>query len=161
MSLKCGHHQACCSSSRWYMRVESHDGMILTGENWRTWRKTCPSATLFTTNPIWPDPGKNPGLQQLTTCAMPQPIHHAYILHTLFLQNNGTYKLIPKLHKTTIILVYTAFNKTLHEYSSYSCSTSALDRGEWSSLLKLWGKDPQYPSYRRLSGHQSRSGHKG
>jgi hypothetical protein len=23
--------------------------------------KTCPSATLFTTNPTWPDPGSNPG----------------------------------------------------------------------------------------------------
>jgi hypothetical protein len=25
--------------------------------------KTCPSATLFTTNPIWTDPGSNPGLR--------------------------------------------------------------------------------------------------
>jgi hypothetical protein len=24
-------------------------------------KKTCPSATLFTTNPTWPDPGSNPG----------------------------------------------------------------------------------------------------
>jgi hypothetical protein len=23
--------------------------------------KTCPSATLSTTNPVWPDPGSNPG----------------------------------------------------------------------------------------------------
>jgi hypothetical protein len=40
---------------------------------WRIWwneewqgkpkysKKTCPSATLFTTNPTWPDPGSNPG----------------------------------------------------------------------------------------------------
>jgi hypothetical protein len=37
--------------------------MILTGENQRTRRKTCPSATLSTTNPTWIDPGANPGLQ--------------------------------------------------------------------------------------------------
>jgi hypothetical protein len=27
------------------------------------WGKTCPSATLFTTNPTWSDPGSNPGLR--------------------------------------------------------------------------------------------------
>jgi hypothetical protein len=35
------------------MSMESNDGMILTGVNQRTWRKTCPSATLSTTNPTW------------------------------------------------------------------------------------------------------------
>jgi hypothetical protein len=39
-------------SSRWY-------------ENWHGKpnysEKTCPSATLFTTNPTWPDLGSNPG----------------------------------------------------------------------------------------------------
>jgi hypothetical protein len=35
--------------------VESHDGMILTDENEITWRKTCPSATMSTTNPTWTD----------------------------------------------------------------------------------------------------------
>jgi hypothetical protein len=28
-----------------------------------TWRKTCPSATLPTTNPTWTDPESNPGLR--------------------------------------------------------------------------------------------------
>jgi hypothetical protein len=37
--------------------------MILTGENRRTRRKTCPSATLSTANPTWIDPGANPGLR--------------------------------------------------------------------------------------------------
>jgi len=32
-------------------------------ENRRTRRKTCPSATLSTTNPTWIDPGANPGLR--------------------------------------------------------------------------------------------------
>jgi hypothetical protein len=37
--------------------------MILTGENRRTRRRTCPSATLPTTNPTWIDPGANSGLR--------------------------------------------------------------------------------------------------
>jgi hypothetical protein len=39
------------------MRVESHGGMILTGENQSTWRRTCLNATLYTTNPTWIEPG--------------------------------------------------------------------------------------------------------
>jgi hypothetical protein len=45
------------------MSLESDGGMILTGENRRTQRKTCPIATLSTTNPTWIDPGANPGLR--------------------------------------------------------------------------------------------------
>jgi hypothetical protein len=45
-----------------HMSLESDDGIILTGRNRRTRRKTCPSATLSTTNPTWIDPGANPGL---------------------------------------------------------------------------------------------------
>jgi hypothetical protein len=45
------------------MSLESDGGMILTGENRRTWRKTCPSATSSTTNPTWIDPGANPALR--------------------------------------------------------------------------------------------------
>jgi hypothetical protein len=37
--------------------------MKLTGENRSTRRKTCPSATLSTTNPTWTDRGSNPGLR--------------------------------------------------------------------------------------------------
>jgi hypothetical protein len=44
------------------MSLESDGGMILTGENRRTRRKTCPSATLSTTKPTWIDPGTNPSL---------------------------------------------------------------------------------------------------
>jgi hypothetical protein len=36
--------------------------MKLTGENRSIRGKTCPSATLSTTNPTWTDPGSNPGL---------------------------------------------------------------------------------------------------
>ena len=35
--------------------------MKLTGENRSTRGKTCPSATLSTTNPTWTDPGIEPG----------------------------------------------------------------------------------------------------
>jgi hypothetical protein len=31
-------------------------------ENWRTWRKTCPSATFLTTNPTWTALDVIPGL---------------------------------------------------------------------------------------------------
>jgi hypothetical protein len=37
--------------------------MKLTGENRSTRGKTCPSATLSTTNPTWTDPGLNPGFR--------------------------------------------------------------------------------------------------
>jgi hypothetical protein len=36
---------------------------ILTGENRTTRKKTCPSATLSTSNPTWIYPGANPGLR--------------------------------------------------------------------------------------------------
>jgi hypothetical protein len=45
------------------MSLESDGGMILTGENRRTRRKTCPSATMSTTNPTWIDPGVNTRLR--------------------------------------------------------------------------------------------------
>jgi hypothetical protein len=44
------------------MSMESQSGIILTGENQRTWRKTCPSPTLSTTNLTWIDMGTNVGL---------------------------------------------------------------------------------------------------
>jgi hypothetical protein len=53
------------------MSTENDGGMILTGENRRTRRKTCPSATLSTTNPTWYDQGVNPGLRDerpVTNC---------------------------------------------------------------------------------------------
>jgi hypothetical protein len=37
--------------------------MKLTGENRSTREKTCPSATVSTTNPTRTDPGSNPGLR--------------------------------------------------------------------------------------------------
>jgi hypothetical protein len=48
---------------RWYEFGERRWNDILTRENRRTPRKTCPSATLSTTNPTWIDPGAKPGLR--------------------------------------------------------------------------------------------------
>jgi hypothetical protein len=39
------------------MSMENDGGMVLTGENRRTQRIICPSATFSTTNPTWIDPG--------------------------------------------------------------------------------------------------------
>jgi hypothetical protein len=43
-------------------------------ENWqgkpKYWEKTCPSATLFTTNPTWPDLESNPGRRRLIGSAI-------------------------------------------------------------------------------------------
>jgi len=61
LSLNCGHRQAYCLFCRWYMHMETHSGMILTRENRRTQRKTCPNANLPTTNPTWTDQSTNPG----------------------------------------------------------------------------------------------------
>jgi hypothetical protein len=45
-----------------HMSMESYSGLILTEENRRTRRGTCPSATLSTTNPVRIDLGAYPGL---------------------------------------------------------------------------------------------------
>jgi hypothetical protein len=63
MSLHYICHRVYCSSPRWYMSMDSHGGMILTGENRRTWRQPCPNATLPTRLLKWTDQGTNPGLR--------------------------------------------------------------------------------------------------
>jgi hypothetical protein len=45
MSLNRGLQRAYCLSPRRYMSMESHSGIILTGKNRRSRRKSCPSAT--------------------------------------------------------------------------------------------------------------------
>jgi hypothetical protein len=63
VSLNCGHKGSYCSSSRWYMSMERHGGMILTAGNRGTQRKAFPSTTSSTTNPTWTDPFANRGLR--------------------------------------------------------------------------------------------------
>jgi hypothetical protein len=57
MSLNCSHQRAL--SPRFHVSVENHSRMILTGENRRTRRKSCPSATFSTTNPTWTAPTRS------------------------------------------------------------------------------------------------------
>jgi hypothetical protein len=45
------------------MSIESHDGVICSGENRRIQLRTCSIATVFTTNPTLTNPGANPGLR--------------------------------------------------------------------------------------------------
>jgi hypothetical protein len=84
----------------------------------------------------------------------------------------------PKTTPTSNVCIYGIYYKaksysaTRHggawverRYSSYSFSTFALDgmSGQRHAPAALYsrGKDPRYPLYRRLSGPQSRSGHRG
>jgi hypothetical protein len=58
--LYCGHWLAYCTCPGWLWWWR-----IWWNEDWqgkpKYSEKTCPSATLSTTNPAWPDPGSNPG----------------------------------------------------------------------------------------------------
>jgi hypothetical protein len=61
-SLNCGQQWAYCLSPGWYEYGEPRWNDIDRG-NRITRRKTCPSATLSTTNSAWTDPGTNPCLR--------------------------------------------------------------------------------------------------
>jgi hypothetical protein len=63
LSLNCGLQRAYCSSPSWCMSIESHGGMILTGQNRKTRSQTSLSATLSSTYPIWTDMDTNPALR--------------------------------------------------------------------------------------------------
>jgi hypothetical protein len=62
--------------------IWSSGGMILTGENRRTRRKTCPSATLSTTNYTWTDLVGNPGLRREKPATNRLSYDTANFLHT-------------------------------------------------------------------------------
>jgi hypothetical protein len=57
MSLNCGHQRACCLSPRWYISVDSHGGMILTGKVEELGEKPVP---LCPTHATSLDPAKKP-----------------------------------------------------------------------------------------------------
>jgi len=82
----CGHHWTYWSSPRWYsMSMESHGGIILTGENQRS-----RSAPLSTINPTWTDMGQASAMRgrRLITHAMARPLRHAWVLGPVV----GSYK---------------------------------------------------------------------
>ena len=58
--------------------------MKLTGENRRTRRKTCPSATLSTTNPTWTDPGLRGERPATNRLSHGTANNRNYLLHILF-----------------------------------------------------------------------------
>jgi hypothetical protein len=95
------------------MSLDSDGGMTLTGENRRTRRRTCPSATLSTTNPTCIDPGANPGLRSerpvtndlspthhrtfLTMCDVPRTAVFLYSSVERFPRTISRYCLVPQL----------------------------------------------------------------
>jgi hypothetical protein len=63
MSLNYRHQRASCSPpAGWYMSMKPRWNDT-DRVNRISWRKTCLSANLPTTNPTWTDPGRNPGLR--------------------------------------------------------------------------------------------------
>jgi hypothetical protein len=89
-------------------------GMIMTGENRRTRRKTCLSATLSTTNPTWIDPGVKLVLRSERPAT--NDLSH------------GT------AHVKVKQCRYTPWRRLgERKYSSYSFTTSAVDGGECSA----------------------------
>jgi hypothetical protein len=65
---------------RWYEFGERRWNDILSGENRRTRRKTCPSATLSITNVTWIEPGAVRG-RRLTSWAISRPFNLCYYRH--------------------------------------------------------------------------------
>jgi hypothetical protein len=63
--------------------------MKLAGETWSTRGKTCPSATLSTTNPTMTDPGSNPRLRgdRPATNRLSHGTEHLSITYCLLLSN--------------------------------------------------------------------------
>jgi hypothetical protein len=74
LSLNCGNKWTYCSSVKLILEW-SPGGMIMTGENWGTWIKACPSAILSTTNPTWTDPDTNLGLNGERPATNHEPWH--------------------------------------------------------------------------------------
>jgi hypothetical protein len=89
MSPKCCLQRAYCSSPRWYISMENHGGMILTGET-EELEKTCPSATLSTTNPTWTDPGTDPGLRSESPTSNRHG--HSHVLSRVYVSNIHVYR---------------------------------------------------------------------
>jgi hypothetical protein len=90
MSLNCGNQQACCSSLELSTKPQWN---YIDSENWRTQRKTCPSAALCTTNPTWIDPGFC-GERPVTNCmshGMPLVTPYWHIPKYKFLLQNFLY----------------------------------------------------------------------
>jgi hypothetical protein len=80
------------------MRMESHGGMILAGENGRTRRETCPSDTMSTTNPTWSDPVANPVLRG------ERPVRQLYEV-LKWLPKSKFRNILPVLHSILLLIL--------------------------------------------------------
>ena len=84
-------------------------GIILTGENQSTWRKTCPSAVLSTINPTWTGLGSNTGL-----CGDRLVINHNFLVVQLEFSTSI------KLYQWTRIVKYNINNLQSEDIFSFS-----------------------------------------
>jgi hypothetical protein len=127
-------------------------GMILTGTDGRTRRKTCPNVTFSTTNSTWTNLGSKPGFYGKKTAINKQPMlwhDHVYFILTTFLEFAVCRLHMTGYHKSWSCSTTRHGGAWVGMYSSYSFSTAALDGGEWSasrpgSALTL-GKGPPVP----------------
>jgi hypothetical protein len=109
-----------CSSPRWYMSVEP-GGIISTGENGRTRRKSWPHVTLSATNPTWTHPGANQSLhgvkdRRLTAYAMARPLR--YVCRLL------------------LLLILHLFNKSFS--TAQIMSTGLMSKDELEMIRMIW-----------------------
>jgi hypothetical protein len=108
--------------------------MKLTGKNRSTREKNYPSATLFTTNPTWTDPGSNPGLRD------ERPATNRPSNDTAFLQSQRYKEVYKRLqirfevqHKAACTEPYTGLNVVTKRDLNYICNIDLV----WGCLYRL------------------------
>jgi hypothetical protein len=70
--------------------------MILTEENGRTSRETCPSATLSTANATWTVPGANQGINRLSYDTAELMRCYTLCSHIIFISTKRKHKATPR-----------------------------------------------------------------
>jgi hypothetical protein len=114
-----GHLLAYCTCPAWLW------GWRIWWNEWqgkpKYWEKTCPGATLSTTNPTWPDPGLNPGRRG----GKPAPNRFSYgAAITLMIHNQ--------------YLCSTVHNSTEGNVSSYEAATEWIkDACEFAHVIAV------------------------
>jgi hypothetical protein len=76
--------------------IWSSSGMIMAGENRRTQRETCPSATLSTTNPTWTNVGAYPHLRSAKPATNRLSYDTTNFIGTLLVKNEKDRKITCK-----------------------------------------------------------------
>jgi hypothetical protein len=119
--------------------------MKLTGENRSTCGKTCPSTTLSTTNPIWTDPGSNPGLggERPATNRLSHDTASTCV-RTLSLANQGSSEVpcdVCWCGERNVLTVLVS--KLRQQEEDFSVEVTALDGNitggtAWNDLCRLW-----------------------